>query len=109
MQFGNLVSSYSRSSFSLKYVLKCLTDFITLAGPKLTQELGGFPLVTTNQGVFLVGGEDKNLKNHQEIIQLYCHDDVIENCQWQEYEQQLQKPRGGHVVIPLPESYNICT
>ena len=109
MQFGNLVSSYSRSSFSLKYVLKCLTDFIILAGPKLTRELGYFPLVTTNQGVFLVGGEDKNRVKRQEIIQLYCQDDVIENCQWQEYEQKLQNLRIGHVVIPLPESYDICT
>ena len=58
--------------------------------------------------MFLVGGGDKNWVSHQEIIQLYCHDDVIENCQWQEYEQQLQNPRVLHVVIPLPESYDIC-
>ena len=83
---------------------ECLTYFIILAGPKLTRELGVFPLVTTNQGVFLVGGEDKKGAIRQEIIQLYCHDDVIENCQWQEYEQQLQNPRAAHVVIPLPES-----
>ena len=75
----------------------------------MPQELIGFPLVTTNQGVFLVGGQDKNRVRQQEINQLNCQDTIIENCQWQEYEQQLQKPRGGHVVIPLPESYNICT
>ena len=59
--------------------------------------------------MFLVGGWDNNYANHQEIIQLYCHDDVIENCQWQEYEQQLQNSRALHVVIALPESYDICT
>ena len=75
----------------------------------MPQELIGFPLVTTNQGVFLVGGQDKNRVRQQEIIQLNCQDTIIENCQWQEYEQQLQNPREGHVVIPLPESYDICT
>ena len=59
--------------------------------------------------MFLVGGIDKNDVRRQEIIQLYCQDDMIENCQWQEYEQKLQIPRYGHVVIPLPESYDICT
>ena len=58
--------------------------------------------------MFLVGGVGKNWVRHQEIIQLYCQDDIIENCQWQEYEQQLQNPRGAHVVFPLPESYDIC-
>ena len=65
--------------------------------------------MTTNQGVILVGGEDENYESHQEIIQLYCQDDIIENCQWQEIEQKLQNPRKEHVAIPLPESYDICT
>ena len=65
--------------------------------------------MTTNQGVFVVGGKDKNWVRRQEIIQLYCQDDIIENCQWQEIEQKLQNPRSRHVVIPLPESYDICT
>ena len=65
--------------------------------------------MTTNQGVFLVGGIDKNWYGREEIIQLYCQDDIIENCQWQEIEQKLQVPREDHVAIPLPESYDICT
>ena len=68
-----------------------------------------FPLLTTNQGVFLIGGVDKNYGWREEIIQLYCQDDIIENCQWQEIEQKLQNPRSSHVAIPLPESYDICT
>ena len=59
--------------------------------------------------MFLLGGRDGDHVRRQEIIQLYCQDDIIENCQWQEYEQQLQNPRRRHVVIPLPESYDICT
>ena len=65
--------------------------------------------MTTNQGVFLVGGMDKQMDERQEIIQLFCQDDIIENCQWQEIEQKLQKAREAHVAIPLPESYDICT
>ena len=68
-----------------------------------------FPLLTTNQGVFLIGGRDKNWDKREEIIQLYCQDDIIENCQWQEIEQKLQVPREDHVAIPLPETYDICT
>ena len=63
--------------------------------------------MTTNQGVILVGGFDNN-GWREEIIQLYCQDDIIENCQWQEIEQKLQIPRSP-VAIPLPESYDICT
>ena len=59
--------------------------------------------------MFLVGGQDKNYVTRQEIIQLFCQDDIIENCQWQDYEQKLQNPRWDHVAIPLPESYDICT
>ena len=58
--------------------------------------------------MFLVGGMDKQMDERQEIIQLFCQDDIIENCQWQEIEQKLQNPREDHVVIPLPESYDIC-
>ena len=49
--------------------------------------------MTTNQGVFLVGGRDKNEDKCEEIIQLYCQDDIIENCQYQEIEQKLKIPR----------------
>ena len=65
-------------------------------------------MLTSNQGVLLVGGWDKNTEYRQEIIQLSCQDDAIENCQWFEIEQKLQIPRSDHVVIPLPESYDIC-
>ena len=59
--------------------------------------------------MFLVGGMDKNLVMRKEIIQLYCQDDIIENCLWQEIEQKLQNPREDHVAIPIPESYDMCT
>ena len=59
--------------------------------------------------MFLVGGLDTLDGASEDIIQLYCQDDIIENCQWQEYEQKLKYLRYDHTVIPLPESYDICT
>ena len=73
-------------------------------------------LIETNQGVLAVGGlegdvEDTNFKlvARKEILQLVCLDDKIQNCKWEEMQQKLQLGReGDHVVIPLPESYNVC-
>ena len=57
--------------------------------------------------MFLVGGGNTNGPS-QEIIQLFCQDDIVENCKWQKYEQKSQILRAGHLVIPLPESHDIC-
>ena len=73
-------------------------------------------LVETNQGVLAVGGlegnlEDENFKlvARKEILKLVCLDDQIQNCEWEEMQQKLELGRGSdHVVIPLPESYNVC-
>ena len=70
-------------------------------------------LVETNQGVLAVGGigEDENFKvvARKEILQLVCLDDQIQNCEWEEMQQKLELGRSDHVVIPLPESYNVCS
>ena len=62
----------------------------------------GFSLVDTRQGVFAMGGYDR-IVNRNEILKLACPDDnQIENCQWQETEQKLEKESAWHVSIPLP-------
>ena len=70
-------------------------------------------LVETNQGVLAVGGigEDENFKivARKEILKLVCLDDQIQNCEWEEMQQKLELGRRDHVVIPLPESYNMCS
>ena len=73
-------------------------------------------LIETNQGVLAVGGlegdvEDTNFKlvARKEILQLVCLDDQIQNCEWEEMQQKLELGRSDHVVIPLPESYNVCS
>ena len=70
-------------------------------------------LVETNQGVLAVGGggqdEGGNLVYRKEILKLVCSDDQIQNCEWEEMPQKLELGRSDHVVIPLPESYNVCS
>ena len=70
-------------------------------------------LVETNQGVLAVGGggqdEGGNLVYRKEILKLFCLDDQIQNCEWEEMQQKLELGRSDHVVIPLPESYNVCS
>ena len=70
-------------------------------------------LVETNQGVLAVGGggqdEGGNLVYRKEILKLVCSDDQIQNCEWEEMPQKLELGRRDHVVIPLPESYNVCS
>ena len=58
--------------------------------------------------------------NKDEILHLICQEgqDIHTNeyaypyrstqCQWQEYPKKLGVARDGHVVIPLPASYEIC-
>ena len=60
-----------------------------------------------------VGGYDYTNKRYQdEILQLICQDGqdprIFESCQWKEYPKKLDVARRGHVVIPLPASYEIC-
>ena len=68
-----------------------------------------FPLVSTSQGIMAVGGRDTNWRDKDEILHLICQDGQDPNqCQWQEYPKKLDVARYGHVVIPLPASYEIC-
>ena len=80
------------------------------SGPELPVEMGVFPLVSTSQGIMAVGGYDyTNRRRKDEILQLKCQDGQDPNqCQWQEYPKKLDVARSGHVVIPLPASYEIC-
>ena len=71
----------------------------------------------TNQGVIAVGGsydrgnsyESGRYESRKEILKLVCPNDQIQNCEWEEMPQKLELGRRDHVVIPLPESYNVCS
>merc|ERR1719328_343711 len=79
-------------------------------GPELPIKMSNFPLVSTSQGIMAVGGYDyTNGRYKDEILQLICQDGQDPNqCQWREYPKKLDVARYGHVVIPLPASYEIC-
>ena len=81
-----------------------------ISGPELPVKMDSLPLVSTSQGIMVVGGFDyTNTRYKDEILQLKCQDGQDPNqCQWQEYPKKLDVARDNHVVIPLPASYEIC-
>ena len=81
-----------------------------ISGPELPVRMHRFPLVSTSQGIMAVGGYDwTNGRKKVEILILKCQDGQDPTiCQWQEYPKKLDVARRGHVVIPLPASYEIC-
>ena len=81
-----------------------------ISGPELPVKMYNFPLVSTSQGIMAVGGYDTtNRRKKDEILHFKCQDGQDPNqCQWQEYPKKLDVARRGHVVIPLPASYEIC-
>ena len=68
-----------------------------------------FSMVSTSKGILVLGGNSQGVRRHSEILQLYCQDAKIENCEWKPIVQKMEVARSSHVVIPLPESYDICT
>ena len=84
---------------------------LLILGPSLPVKMHGFSLVDTDRGLFALGGDpDNNYNNNyrRDILRLRCAGDQIQNCQWEKMPQQLEVPRGWHVSIPLPDSYDIC-
>ena len=61
----------------------------------------------TSQGTYAMGGEDEDLNERNEVLQLDCPGDQISSCQWKQVGN-LQVARARHVSIALPESYDIC-
>merc|ERR1712062_305007 len=76
-------------------------------GPKLPRRLDGLTLVKTSQGTYAMGGDDSGGNDRNEVLQLDCPGDQISSCQWKEVGN-LQFARSDHVLIPIPESYDIC-
>jgi len=76
-------------------------------GPKLPRVLSGLTLVQTSQGTYAMGGDDSGGNDRNEVFQLDCPGDQISSCQWKEVGN-LQFARSDHVLIPIPESYDIC-
>ena len=70
-----------------------------------------FSLISTSKGILAVGAEGLfyNFVIHKsEILQLKCPEGQdVSDCYWDEFPQILQIGRTGHVVIPLPASYEV--
>ena len=80
-------------------------------GPKIPRKLAKLAMVKTNSGkLLIVGGQDENGNARAEISQLFCPDNQnVESCYWKDLEYQLEVPRIDPYVIPLPNSFNLCT
>ena len=66
-------------------------------------------LVNTSVGVLLIGGFDStNIHFSNLIYHLSCNTDDITNCAWQEYDQSLLVRQSSPIVIPIPESLDLC-
>ena len=72
--------------------------------------MDGFPLVSTSKGILAVGGYDYTTqKSTNQIRQLKCPEGKeVSDCYWKDFPQKLKFAREGHVVIPLPASYELC-
>ena len=72
-------------------------------------KLSQFPLVSTSQGIMAIGGMIYNDRYQDEILTLKCEDGKEDSeWQWKEYPKKLDVARDEHVVIPLPDSFEIC-
>ena len=72
-----------------------------------------FSMVSTSKGLLILGGRGRvyrggELIRHSKILQLDCQDAIIQNCEWNPIAQEMEVARSSHIVIPLPESYDIC-
>ena len=78
--------------------------------------MGAFSLVSTSQGILAVGGNDPSsydrtnsrFNYRKKILQMKCPEDQeVSGCYWDEFSQTMKVGRYGHVVIPLPASYEV--
>ena len=73
-----------------------------------------FPLVSTSNGILAVGGFEYtnglyDWARANKIFQLMCPEgQEVSDCHWKEFPQKLKFARSGHVVIPLPVTYELC-
>ena len=62
-------------------------------------------------GILAVGGINVKPLGYprKSILRLRCQEDQdVTECKWEKLPQELPEPRGSHVVMPLPASYEIC-
>ena len=83
-------------------------DPIWVSGPVLPTKMEELVLTYTDVGVLLIGGFDStSIQDSDLIYRLVCNTDVISECTWQEFEH-LAKAQSSPVVIPIPNSVDLC-
>ena len=79
--------------------------FICVSGPDLPFNLQLSQMVTTSDGIMLIGGDEKIGRRYKkEFLKLKSL-----NSEWEiQSNLQLSVGRNGHVVIPIPEELTNC-
>ena len=92
------------------------TEFLDLSlddpkwvfGPMLTSKMEELVLTNSHVGLLLIGGFDStSIQDSNLINQLICNTEEIAECSWQEFGQ-LAKAQSSPVVIPIPDSVDLC-
>ena len=80
-------------------------DPVWVSGPQLPAEMDDFVLTESSVGVLLIGGFDAtHIQFSKTIFRLTC----TFSCDWQELEQTLAVKQSSPIVIPIPESLDLC-
>ena len=92
------------------------TEFLDLSqddpswasGPILPSKMEELVLTNSHVGLLLIGGFDStSIQDSNLINQLICNTEEIAECSWQEFGQ-LAKAQSSPVVIPIPDSVDLC-
>ena len=95
----------------LPYFLKSHVILIIFIVPelKLPTPMDGLKVVLTGQGLLIVGGQGNGSypDYRDEIFKLSCTGDDIESCSWTTMTSKLAVGRKNHVVIPVPDTFEL--
>ena len=92
------------------------TEFLDLSmddpkwvfGPMLPSEMEELVLTNSHVGLLMIGGFDStSIQDSNLINQLVCNTEEISECSWLEFGQ-LAKAQSSPVVIPIPDSVDLC-
>ena len=77
-------------------------------GPMLPSKMEELVLTNSHVGLLMIGGFDStSIQDSNLINQLVCNTEEISGCSWLEFGQ-LAKAQSSPVVIPIPDSVDLC-
>ena len=100
-----VAGGWNPSLDTTEYIDLSQDDPVWNTGPQLPAKMDDFVLTNTNLGVLLIGGFDAtNIQYSQAIYRLDCSF----GCTWQESGHTLAAKQSSPIVIPIPDSLDLC-